>query len=120
MVNKQVIKVAMATIAISGAAAFCSAPASAQQQQPQPHGPRINTKSLEKATFYNAPREIQIIDDRPVVRDFREAPTQDQGIELPPGPMVLPAVILVAVAVVLWKMVADQHLFLVAVCIFQA
>jgi hypothetical protein len=46
----------------------------------------VNTKARQKATFYNAPREIQIIDERPMVRDFREAPQHAQSIELPPGP----------------------------------
>jgi hypothetical protein len=46
----------------------------------------VNTKARQKATFYNAPREIQIIDERPMVRDFREAPQRSQSIELPPGP----------------------------------
>jgi hypothetical protein len=37
-------------------------------------------------TWYSAPREMQIIDERPAVRDFREAPTPPKPIALPPGP----------------------------------
>lgn len=47
---------------------------------------RVNKNALEKTKFYEAPREVQIIDDRPVVRDFREAPQDAGSIELPPGP----------------------------------
>lgn len=82
MTNLKVSKAAFASVAIVGAvsAFIVASPAQAQ------NGPRINSRALEKATFYNAPREIQIIDDRPVVRDFREAPAAEQSIALPPGP----------------------------------
>src|SRR5438552_9013189 len=53
------------------------APAQAQQ---------VNTKAKSQAKWFNAPREIQIIDERPMVRDFREAPSAPQSINLPPGP----------------------------------
>jgi hypothetical protein len=36
--------------------------------------------------FYQAPREMQIIDDRPVIRDFREAPVMPEQVQLPPAP----------------------------------
>jgi hypothetical protein len=86
MERNKVTKVAIATMLLSGLAALTLAsPAKAQHAQ-QGGGPRVNSKALEKTTYYNAPREIQIIDDRPVVRDFREAPQNPQGIDLPPGP----------------------------------
>lgn len=47
---------------------------------------RIKKDSLEKTRWHNAPREFQIIDDRPIIRDFREAPQEAGTIELPPGP----------------------------------
>jgi hypothetical protein len=47
---------------------------------------KIDQKSLSKATWHESPREIQILDERPVIRDFREAPAAAQQIELPPGP----------------------------------
>ncbi|MDR3614249.1 MAG: hypothetical protein P4L53_11855 [Candidatus Obscuribacterales bacterium] len=53
-------------------------PSSAQQQ--------MNAKSLSKATWHESPREIQILDERPVIRDFREAPSAPQNVQLPPGP----------------------------------
>lgn len=59
-------------------AAICLAPEAGAQQ--------VNSKARQKASWYNAPREIQIIDERPVVRDFREAPGQADMIQLPPGP----------------------------------
>ena len=58
-------------------AALIAAPADAQT---------INQKARQKASWYNTPREIQIIDERPVVRDFREAPSNPQSSQLPPGP----------------------------------
>lgn len=50
----------------------------------------INEKARQKATFYNAPRQIQIIDERPVIHDFREAPQAPGMIQLPPGPGAYP------------------------------
>ena len=47
---------------------------------------KIDQKALGKATWHESPREIQILDERPVIRDFREAPAAAQQIELPPGP----------------------------------
>jgi hypothetical protein len=55
-------------------------------QQSQGGGPRIRKDSLEHTNWHTAPREFQIIDDRPVIKDFREAPQQAGTIELPPGP----------------------------------
>lgn len=46
----------------------------------------VSTKALEKTRFYNAPRQIDILDDRPVVRDFREGPESAGQIALPNGP----------------------------------
>jgi hypothetical protein len=48
---------------------------------------QINPNAKEKVKFYTAPRQIQIIDDRPIIRDFREAPAQARPINLPPGPV---------------------------------
>ncbi len=61
------------------ASLVAAAPANAQQSQ-------INTKARQKADFYNAPRRIQIVDERPIISDFREAPVAQQQIQLPPGP----------------------------------
>jgi hypothetical protein len=83
----KVTKVATIAIVISGiAACLIGAPAKAQQYPQAANGPRIRKDAREKVDYYHAPREIQIIDDRPVVRDFREAPQQEEGIDLPPGP----------------------------------
>ncbi len=46
----------------------------------------MSDKAMEKSRFYTAPREYQIIDDRPVVRDFREAPATGSQIGIPNGP----------------------------------
>jgi hypothetical protein len=46
----------------------------------------VNSKARQKATWYTAPHELQIIDERPVIKDFREAPAAGQQVQLPPGP----------------------------------
>jgi hypothetical protein len=46
----------------------------------------ISKKALEKATFYNAPREYQLINDDPVIRDFRDGPQTGGQIGIPNGP----------------------------------
>ncbi len=50
-------------------------------------GPSMKSNKLDKVHFYNAPREVQILDERPNIRDFREAPSSSPMIALPPGPM---------------------------------
>lgn len=47
---------------------------------------KVNAKAQEKVRWFNAPREMQIVDERPIIKDFREAPAADQMIDLPPGP----------------------------------
>lgn len=46
---------------------------------------RVKKDSLEKANWYTAPREFQIIDDRPVVKDFRSAPPGAGTVSIPNG-----------------------------------
>ena len=46
----------------------------------------IQVPHRQKASWYTAPPELQIIDERPVVHDFREAPAAPQMMQLPPGP----------------------------------
>lgn len=53
--------------------------ADAQQQ-------RVKDNMIQKSRWYTAPREYQIIDERPIVKDFREAPQQPGYVDLPPGP----------------------------------
>jgi hypothetical protein len=59
---------------LSAILALCSQSQSLAQQ--------VNKKALEKANWYSAPREFQIIDDRPVVKDFREGPQQAGTVDL--------------------------------------
>ena len=73
MMNKLLIVSLMAGVAL-----LATNPAQAQT--------RIKKDSLEKTQWHHAPREFQIIDDRPVIRDFREAPSEAGSIEIPPGP----------------------------------
>lgn len=42
---------------------------------PSPVPMTISTAAKKKSTFYAAPREIQVIDERPAVRDLRQAPS---------------------------------------------
>jgi hypothetical protein len=46
----------------------------------------MSDRALEKSRFYSAPREYQIVDERPLVRDFREAPANGGQISIPNGP----------------------------------
>lgn len=46
----------------------------------------VNSRALERSRFYTAPREFQIVDESPVIRDFREAPATGSQINLPNGP----------------------------------
>lgn len=75
------IKIAIAAF-LSLAGFAIAVPANAQGM--------INEKARQKATFYNAPRQIQIIDERPLIHDFREAPQAPGMIQLPPGPGAYP------------------------------
>ncbi len=66
-------------VAASASVAVCASPSMAQ-------GFKINQNKLDKTHFYSAPRQMQILDERPIIKDFREAPSAPQQIELPPGP----------------------------------
>jgi hypothetical protein len=70
-------------IILSGCLAtlLSTSPASAQQGQP-----KIQKQALEHSTWNTSPREFQIIDDRPIIKDFREAPRVGGTIDLPPPP----------------------------------
>lgn len=50
----------------------------------------IKQNELQRSRFYNAPRQVQILDERPIIKDFREAPTSSPDIALPPGPQGRP------------------------------
>jgi len=58
----------------------------ASKADAQNAGPRVKTNASEKSTWYSAPHEFQIVDDRPIIKDFRTAPAAQQSIELPPAP----------------------------------
>lgn len=60
-------------------ALVAAAPAQAQQSQ-------IKTNAIQKSNFFQAPRRIQIIDERPIISDFREGPQAVGSIQLPPPP----------------------------------
>lgn len=75
----KLLKTVSLVIAASASVAAFALPSSAQ-------GFKIDQKKLDKTTFYSAPRQMQILDERPIIRDFREAPSASQQIELPPGP----------------------------------
>jgi len=48
--------------------------------------PQIQQNKLDKTKFYSSPRQMQILDERPIIKDFREAPSSSPMINLPPGP----------------------------------
>ncbi len=71
-------KILFATV-LGIAALVAAAPAQAQQSQ-------IKMNARQKSEFYNAPRRIQIVDERPLISDFREAPQAVGTIQMPPPP----------------------------------
>lgn len=72
------LKIGMTIAVAAGLTGFAVAqPANAQ---------KVHKKHLEKARWHNAPRQFQIIDDRPIIKDFREAPAQAEHITMPPAP----------------------------------
>lgn len=75
----KLVKTMSLIVAASASVAMCAAPSMAQ-------GFKIDQRKLDKTTFYSAPRQMQILDERPIIKDFREAPQAQQQIELPPGP----------------------------------
>ncbi|MBZ0190047.1 MAG: hypothetical protein K8F91_27650, partial [Candidatus Obscuribacterales bacterium] len=77
---KKTGRIGLTLTVLAGVLTISSAPALAQ-------GFQVHPKKLDKTTFYNSPRQIQILDERPQIRDFREAPAQQQMIPLPPGPV---------------------------------
>ena len=49
-------------------------------------GMTMSDRAMEKSHWYTAPRQYQIIDQRPIISDFREAPVKPGQIAIPPGP----------------------------------
>ncbi len=79
MKNKHKTQIAAASLLclghiLTGANAVC-----AQQNT-------MSDRAMERSRFYTAPREYQIVDERPVIRDFREAPSNGGQIGIPNGP----------------------------------
>lgn len=75
----KLVKTVSLIVAATACVAVSAAPSMAQ-------GFKIDQRKLDKTTFYSAPRQMQILDERPIIKDFREAPAAPQQIELPPGP----------------------------------
>lgn len=48
---------------------------------------RMPKKSLEKVRWFNAPRQIDIIDDRPIVHDHRTGPEAAESFDIPIAPI---------------------------------
>ena len=48
----------------------------------------IDRNAKEQINWFSASRQMQIIDDRPVVRDLRALPSQEQTVEIPGQPGV--------------------------------
>ena len=78
-INRGLMAVSLLTAGIMPV--MLAAPAQAQHG-----GFQVHQKKLDKANFYSAPRQMQILDERPIIKDFREAPASSPMIALPPGP----------------------------------
>jgi hypothetical protein len=62
------------------------AQASSSSQQPAAVV-RMPKKALEKVRWFNAPRQIDLIDDRPIVHDHRTGPEAAQLFDIPIAPL---------------------------------
>jgi hypothetical protein len=49
-------------------------------------GAVMSDRAMERSHWYSAPREYQIVDQRPIINDFRTAPVKPGQIAIPPGP----------------------------------
>jgi len=67
-------------LALSIAQLFVLAPAVCAQ------GTTMSDRAMERSHWYTAPREYQIVDQRPIINDFRTAPVKPGQIAIPPGP----------------------------------
>lgn len=68
--------------AVLGLAVFSQVEASAQ------NAGSINIKKnqLQQAGWHKSPLQVQILDDGPVIKDYRTAPASDQGYNIPLAP----------------------------------
>src|SRR5476651_2084808 len=79
-VNKRWIFVAVSAVLALGLNTFASE-AKAQTSVNVKHG------QLEHATWYKSNTQLQIVDDGPIVHDYRTAPKNDPGFQVPIGPV---------------------------------
>ncbi len=70
--------------AVLAVAAFALS-ASASEAQAQ-GSVTLKKGQLQQAGWYKSAPQIQIVDDGPIVHDYRTAPQQDQGFQIPIGP----------------------------------
>lgn len=82
---KKLATFVLSTMALS---ASFSAPASADQYANKGGaGFKVDRSTLQQAEFYNHPREYQILDIRPTLRDFRKPPQSVNVINIDAGPL---------------------------------
>ncbi len=74
LLNLTMCATGLSLLASSGDAAFAQG------------GFKIQKNKLDKVQYYHSPREMQILDERPFIKDFREAPSAPEMVPLPPGP----------------------------------
>jgi len=67
----------------TGALVLSALTSSAQAQSPSV---AIKKGQLQQAGWYKSNAQIQIVDDGPVVHDYRTAPHEDQAYQIPIGP----------------------------------
>lgn len=75
-------------VALSGFALVASAGSNANAEgYSNSGGFKVDKSTLQKADYYNAPREYHLLDERPILRDFRTAPVEPNVIEINAGPL---------------------------------
>jgi len=70
-------------IAASAVMALCL---NAFTSEAQAQSVNVKKGQLEHATWYKSNMQVQIVDDGPIVHDYRQGPQNDPGFQIPIGP----------------------------------
>ena len=83
LTNKSLKKQKLYLAITTGALVLSALTSSAQAQSPSVS---LKKGQLQQAGWYKSAPQVQIVDDGPVVHDYRTAPHEDQAYQIPIGP----------------------------------
>lgn len=83
LANKSLKKHKFYLVMTTGALVLSALTSSAQAQSPSVS---LKKGQLQQAGWYKSAPQVQIVDDGPVVHDYRTAPHEDQAYQIPIGP----------------------------------